>query len=125
MANYNLTQTVTGLQTTTINIPTTDTYNFVGTITATKNDGSATQGPGGGAGTGTGAPQPVPSQVVATIKQNGSTIMTTAAGALGFALNAVSCTAGDVITVALTSSLAQDEQTNVIKMTLAVSEGPI
>jgi hypothetical protein len=125
MANFTSSQTVTGLQTTTVNIPTTDQYSFTGTLTTTNNDGSmSAYGTGGGAGTGTGG-EPIQSQVVVTIKQNGSTILTTAAGARGFALPAVECTAGDVMTFALNSSLAQDEQTNAIKMTLTVTEGPL
>lgn len=126
MANFMQSLTSEGLRTTTVNIPETGLYNLQGTLTLTKNDGSATQGPGGGAGTGTGAPQPVPSQLVTTIRQNGgSPLLTTQPGAQGFCLIAVNCTAGDVITVATTSSLVQDEQPNAVRLTLAVSEGPL
>lgn len=117
--------TTTGLQTATVNIPTTDAYNFNATLTLPTSAGSATQGPGGGAGTGTGAPPVTPSQVVVTVKQNGSTILTSQAGAMGITLNAVQCTAGDVITFALSSALASDQALNSIRMTLAVSEGPL
>jgi hypothetical protein len=126
MANFNQTLTMPGLHTLTVNIPTTDQYNFVGTLTLPTAPGSATQGPGGGANTGTGAPPLTPSQVVCTVNQNGSPIFTTNAGATGFALNAVNCTAGDVFTFVLTSSLPSDAaNTNTIRLTLAVSEGPI
>jgi len=119
-------QSFTGLNTCTVNIPTTDQYNFNGTLTLPTNAGSATQGPGGGAGTGTGAGPGTPSQVVVTVKQNGSTIFTTNAGAMGFQLNAVNCTAGDVMTFVLSSSLASDAALlNSIRMTLATSEGPL
>jgi hypothetical protein len=53
------------------------------------------------------------SQVVATIKQNGSTILTTTAGSDGFSIP-VLLAAGDSITVALTSSLAGDEVLNAV-----------
>jgi len=81
-------------------------------------------GPGGGAGTGTGGTS-VPSQVVVTIKQNGSTILTTQPGQLGFAINGLPCTAADVITIQRSSSLSQDQQPQAIRMTLSVSEGPL
>jgi len=121
---FTLSTTVTNIATTTITIPTTDTYNFQGTLTLPNIVTAATQGAGGGAGTGTGGTFS-PSQVVVTIKQNGTTIYTGAAGALGFAVNGVSCTANDSITIALSSSQAQDNQPEAIKMTLSVSEGPI
>lgn len=122
--SYIQSTTVTNLATHTITIPTTDTYNFAGTLTLPNIVTSATQGAGGGAGTGTGGVV-VPSQVVVTIAQNGTTIYTGAAGALGFTLNGVSCTANDSITIQRSSSLAQDQQPEAVKMTLSVSEGPI
>ncbi len=126
MANFVSVQTTTNLGTTTVNIPTTDVYNFVGTLTAPDVVPTPTPGPGGGAGTGTGGGPEIPSQVVVTIRQNGgSPLLTTTAGSLGFALNSVSCTAGDVITFVTSSSLAQDQAPQAIKLTLAVSEGAI
>lgn len=123
---FNSTQTVTNLGTTTVSIPTTDTYNFVGTLTTPVAQTSMTAyGAGGGAGTGTGGAPTAPSQIVVTIKQNGSTIYTSAAGDRGFALLAVQCTAADSITFALTSALAADNQPEAVRMTLAVSEGQI
>jgi hypothetical protein len=122
---YTQSTSVTNLATHTITIPTTDLYNFQGTLTLPNIVPSATQGPGGGAGTGTGGGPEVPSQVIITVNKNGSPIYTGAAGALGFTLNGVSCTAGDVITIVRSSSLAQDEQPNAIRMTLSVSEGPL
>lgn len=116
---------VTNLQTHTITIPTTDVYNFQGTLTLPNIVPTATQGAGGGAGTGTGGGPQVASQVVVTIKQNGSTIYTSNAGDRGFCLNGVSCTANDVITIQRSSSLSQDQQPQAIRMTLAVSEGPL
>jgi hypothetical protein len=125
MANFVSVQTATNLGTTTINIPTTDTYNFVGTLTAPNLVPTPTPGAGGGAGTGTGSGPEVPSQIVVTVKQNGTTLLTTAPGALGFSLNTMQCTAGDIFTFVTSSSSPQDQQPQAIKLTLAVSEGPI
>ena len=126
MSQFAQSQTTPGLETTTVNIPTTDVYSLVGTITTrTAQSPAVSTGPGGGAGTGVGGAPTAPSQVVATIKQNGSTIYTSQPADRGFAINALSCTAGDVITVALSSSLATDQGMNATRLTLVVSEGPI
>lgn len=125
MANFSQSIAVTNLATHTVTIPTTDVYSFQGTLTLPKIDPSVVPGPGGGAGTGSGGGLTVPSQVVVTIKQNGTTMYTGQSGAGGFALNGLSCTAGDVITIIRSSSLAQDQQPEAIKMTIAISEGPL
>lgn len=114
-----------GLGTFIVNIPETNMYSIQGTLSLNDDDGSALQGPGGGAGTGTGAPPPIPSQVVVTIKQNSSTIFTSNSGAKGFCLNSVSLVSGDVLSVITSSSLAQDQLPNAVKLILAVAEGPI
>jgi hypothetical protein len=124
MAMQSLTTTSTNLGTTTLNIQNTDVYNVNVTNQTTNQVTSATTGAGGGAGTGTGGSQ-VNSQVVTLIKKNGTTIYTSAAGDRGATLNAISCTAGDVITVVTSSSLAQDQQLNAIQTTIALSEGPL
>jgi hypothetical protein len=121
--SYTNTTSLTNLATHTITIPTTDTYSFQGTLTLPNLIPTAIQGPGGGAGTGTGGGTLVPSQVVVTIKQNGTTIFTSNPGAMGFCLPAVQCTAADVITIQRSSSLPQDQQPQAVRMTLAVSEG--
>lgn len=120
-------ETSTNLATHTVIIPTTDVYSFQGTLTLPNIVPTPTPGAGGGAGTGANPAitQQVNSQVVVTINQNGTPILTTQAGARGFYLPAVSCTAGDVITFVRTSSLSQDEQLNAIRMTLAISEGAL
>lgn len=64
---------------------------------------------------GTGA-----SAVVCTISQNGTPLYSTPAGQMGFGLN-VSCSAGDSISVALTSGAAIDQTPNVIKCTVSVA----
>lgn len=124
MSNFNQSQTATGLQAITINIPTTDIYAIVATVQAPSLVTAATPGAGGGAGTGTGGTQSN-SQVVLTIKQNGTTVATSSAGQRGLTIPALSCTAADVITITPSSSLAQDQQTNAIQTTVTVSEGPL
>lgn len=123
MANYNQNQSSTNIATDTFIVPTTDVYGFSGKLTLPNIVPSVTQGAGGGAGTGSvGGPQ-VNSQVVVTIKKNGSTIYTSQAGDRGFEIKNLACTAGDSITFQRSSSLAQDNQPNAIKMTLSISEG--
>jgi hypothetical protein len=123
---FSNTQTATGLQTITINLPNTDVYSIVGTIQAPNLVSTPTPGAGAGAGTGTNAsPASTASQIVVTIKQNGSTVYTSSAGQRGFALPALSATAGDVITIIPSSSLAQDEQLQAIQITVATSEGQV
>ena len=126
------TQTVTGLTTTTINIPTTDFYTVAGTLEIPKTGPVATQGAGGGAGTGAGGNvggtgEMVPSKVVVTVNHNGSPIYTGSAGLKGFSTGA-QCTAGDTMTVVLTSSensTQADKQLNAVKCTITVIEGAI
>lgn len=117
--------TTEGLSVTTVNIPTADVYNFQGTLTLPPNYGSVTYGAGGGAGTGTGAAPQAPSQVVTTIRQNGTIRYTSTAGDKGFQLNGLVCAAADVITVTLTSSAATDQQPESVRLTLATSQGPL
>jgi hypothetical protein len=115
-----------GLRATTINIPTTDQYSIQCTLTTpSAQSAQVSSGPGGGTGTGTGGVPKVPSQVVMTVKQNGSTVYTSNPGDQGLVINALNCTAADVITITTSSSLASDQVLNAVKMTVAVSEGPI
>lgn len=123
MSQYTQSTSVTNLNTHTITIPTTDVYTFRGTLTLPNVLPTAIQGPGGGAGTGTGGGTLVPSQVVITIKQNGTTKLTTNPGDMGFGLSGLPCTAGDVITIQRSSSLAQDQQPEAVRLTLSISEG--
>lgn len=126
MAQFNLNQTVVGLRTVTINIPSTDLYNFQGTLQLRSTMANPTPGPGAGAGTGTNASptQDVPSQVLVTINKNGSPVYTGQAGAKGFSVG-IQCAANDVITIVTSSSLASDAGLAATKLTLAVSEGPL
>jgi len=126
MSNFNNNQTVVGLRTTTINIPSTDFYTFQGTLQLKDLLPTPIPGPGGGAGTGTNASptQDQPSQVVVTINQNGTPRYTGQAGAKGFSIG-INCTAADVITIVTSSSDTYDQGANAVKMTLAVSEGTL
>lgn len=125
MANFKQNMSSEGLRTLTVNIDAAGLYNFQGTLTLPKNMGTVTAGAGAGAGTGSGAAPPAASQVVTVINKNGSPIFTSNAGAMGFCLIGVSCAANDVMTFVTSSSLAQDQQPNAVRLTLAVSEGPI
>lgn len=116
--------TRTNLGTHTVTIPTTDAYVFVGTLTLPVDPGTVTAGPGGGAGTGTGAAPQLPSQVVVTVNQNGTPVLVTSPGSKGFEVT-LNCTAADVITIVTSSSAAIDNQTNAVKWTLSISEGPL
>lgn len=125
MANLSQSASWQGLNTFTFTAPTTDTYSIIGTVTPQKYSGSVTQGAGGGAGTGSGSTAETPSQVLITINKNGSPVYTGTAGKQGFAINGISLAANDVITIVPTSSLSQDKQPNAVRMTIAISEGPI
>ena len=106
MANYNMNQTVTGLGTiATVTVPTTDRYTLSGKISVPKlPKGSLAN-----------------SSVVAVINVNGSPIYTGQAGAEGFESSPF-CSAGDIITVVLSSANVVDQGLNVIKTTLSISE---
>ena len=60
-----------------------------------------------------------PSAVVCTIKQNGTTILTTTAGSDGFSVPLLAAV-GDSITVQLTSSSAQDEVLNAVSAVVSI-----
>src|SRR5271167_3105067 len=106
--NQTSSTSVTNLATHTFTAANTDIYTIRGKLTLPNIVPTATQGAGGGAGTGTGGGTQVASQVVCTVQQNGVTKLTTNPGDQGFRL-VLNCTAGDVITIARTSSLAQDQ----------------
>lgn len=124
MANFTYNETAPDLHTSTVVVPSTDTYSIQGTLTLPRIVPTPVAGAGGGAGTGSGGGAQVNSQVVVTIKQNGSTIYTSTAGDSGFSIPALVCTAGDILTFQRSSSLDQDQQLNAVRMTLTISEGP-
>lgn len=114
-----------GLKATTFTVPTTGSYDLkVKMTTPTTQSPAVSQGPGGGAGTGTGGAPNVPSAIVLTVTQTGAgTILTTIAGSRGFQLQAINCTAGDVLTITPTSAATSDQQTNTVRVTASLS-GP-
>ena len=122
MSLFSTTLTVTGLATTVIGLPNTDVYTVNVTLQLPTIVPTATQGPGGGAGTGTGGGPQISSQVVTVIKHNSTTVYTSAAGDRGATVG-FAATAGDTMSVILSSSLAQDEQINAVQATIAVYEG--
>jgi len=125
MANFIQCASYPGPGTAVVNIPATDSYSIEGTLTLNVDAGVASQGPGGGAGTGTGAAPQVPSQIIVTVNRNGSPILVTQPGDRGFCINSYGLTAGDVISFVTSSALAQDNIPNSLRLTLAVSQGPI
>jgi hypothetical protein len=59
------------------------------------------------------------SQCVTTVKQNGTTIYTSTAGAQGFQ-TAVTCALNDTLSVAYSSAATPDQGLNVIKSTVSI-----
>lgn len=124
MANFNVSTTVTNLGETDITVPTTDQYTLQVTLQLPNVvPAMSTYGSGGGAGTGTGGGPQLNSQVVTVIKKNSSTIYTSAAGDRGIGPLTIQCTAGDVLKVITSSSLAQDQQPQAIQATITLAEG--
>lgn len=104
MASFSQNQTVGGLVSITTSIPQAGTYPVTGKLSLPQlyDDSGTNQ-----------------SQVVVTLSQNGSTIYTGAAGAEGFA-KTLSCAAGDTVTVAMTSTNANDALPNQVKTTISI-----
>ena len=99
--NYN--SVVAGLETNNIPIQTAGIYNMIAKLqlpTISEGQGSD-------------------SQVVVTVQQNSSTVYTTSPGQEGFSLF-LRCAAGDLLSVALSSSAPVDQPLNLIKCTVAV-----
>jgi len=118
------TSTVTGLNTFVFSCPQSDNYMIQGTLQLPNIDPAASPGAGAGAGTGTGGGPQVSSQVVTVVKHGSSTIYTSNAGDRGFLIG-LNASAGDTISVILSSSLAQDEQPNAVQCTIAISQGEL
>lgn len=98
MANFQATQSLNGLQTTTIfAAPAAGIYFVNGQLSLPQ---IVTAG---------GA-----SQVIATVKKNGSGIYTGIAGASGFQVNQIVCAVGDSISVTLASTAAPDLVSNAV-----------
>ncbi len=101
MANYLGRQSLNGLQTFALFTAPADGVYFVqGYLTLPQ-----------GVATGSSAA----SQVQAVLKNGGSTVLTGIAGASGFADTQITCSAGDAITVQLSSSAAPDQVINAVR----------
>ncbi len=106
MANFSQSQTVSGLGTITINIPSAGRYGIDGKITLPRIASGDSSN----------------SSVVVTISQTGAGVIYTGqADAQGFHINPF-CAASDVISIVLSSAATIDNQLNVIKTTVSVSE---
>jgi hypothetical protein len=114
--------TVQGLNTYVCTLPNTDSYTVRGTLQLPNIVPSASQGAGGGTGTGTGGGPQVASQVVTVVKHNSSTVYTSNAGDRGFIVG-FSATAGDTVSLIMSSSLSQDQQPNAVQLTFSIDEG--
>lgn len=118
----NINATINGLTTNVFGLPNTDVYTISGTLELPPVIPTASQGPGGGAGTGTGGGPISPSQVVVVVKHNASTVYTGNPGDKGF-LTGFAATAGDTVSVILSSSQGLDNQLNRVKCTVSIFEG--
>jgi hypothetical protein len=99
MADYSQRFTISGLETLTIVMPLAGTFTLAGKIRLPRLAATDPTDPNF---------LSYPSAVVTTIKQNGTTIFTSTAGADGFSIP-IEAALNDSFTVALTSSSAQDE----------------
>lgn len=100
---FNMNLGIVGLQTVTIAVPVAGTYLLSGKLALPTISEGATDN----------------SQVVTTIKQNGSTIYTGQAGAKGFGCEVI-CAANDSMQVILTSSNAVDQGLNVVQGVISI-----
>lgn len=110
MANYSQSFAISGLETLTVVVPIAGLFKLEGKIKLPRL-----------AQTDPSDPDYLdyPSSVVATIKQNGSTLMTTSAGSDGFSLP-ILCAASDSITVQLSSSNTADEVPNAVSAVVSL-----
>lgn len=123
MANFVHNESIPDLGTATVIVPSTDMYLVKGTLNLPNVVPSSSQGPGAGTGTGSLSGPQISSQVVVTIRQNGTIVFTSSPGDRGFCLSSLNCSAGDTLTFQRSSSLSQDQQPNSVRLILAISEG--
>jgi hypothetical protein len=114
MPNFTATNSLCGLQTTTLfQAPTAGVYFVNGQLSlpvlrdAPSNVGALVT-----------TPPLTGSQVVAVVKDGSTTVYTGAAGATGFQTN-LTCAAGDVVSVTLSSSYGPDQVANAVKGVVA------
>ena len=110
MANFSQNYAISGLETLTAVVPLGGLYTLSGKIRLPRLSQTDATDPNYAS---------YPSAVVATIKQNGTTIFTTNAGADGFTIP-INAVAGDSFTVALTSSTAEDEILNAVAAVVSI-----
>ncbi len=110
MANYSQNFAISGLETLTIVMPLAGAYTLAGNLKLprlSQDDPSDPLFLG------------YPSAVVTTIKQNGTTIFTSAAGAPGFSIPILAAL-NDSFTVALTSSATPDQPLNAVSAVISL-----
>ena len=110
MSNYSQNFAISGLETLTIVMPVAGNFTLSGKIKLPRLSQTDPSDPNF---------LNYPSAVVATIKQNGTTIFTTSAGSDGFSIP-VSAALSDSFTVALSSSAAEDEVLNAVSAVVSL-----
>lgn len=110
MSNYNQNFAISGLETLTVVMPVAGNFQLSGKIKLPRLSQTDPTDPNF---------ITYPSDVVTTIKQNGSTIFTSIAGADGFAIPILAALK-DSFTVALSSSAAEDEVLNSVGAVVSI-----
>lgn len=110
MANYSQLFAISGLETLTVVMPLAGTYTLSGKIKLPRLSQSDPTDPNF---------LSYPSAVVTTIKQNGTTIFTSLAGADGFSIPILAALK-DSFTVALTSTSPQDEVLDAVSAVVSI-----
>ena len=110
MSNYSQNFEISGLETLTVVMPVAGLFTLSGKIKLPRLSQTDKTDPNYSAH---------PSQVVATIKQNGTTLLTTTAGNDGFSLSLLAA-ASDSITVQLSSANAADSVLNAVSATISI-----
>lgn len=110
MANFSDTYAISGLETLTLVVPLAGTYTLAGKLVLPRLSQTDPTDPNY---------LTYPSQVVTTVKQNGSTIFTSTAGQDGFSIPVLAA-AKDSFTVQLSSSAAQDAVLNAVSATITL-----
>lgn len=110
MSNYSQNFAISGLETLTIVMPVAGNFTLSGKIKLPRLSQSDPTDPNF---------LSYPSQVIATIKQNGATLFTSSAGQDGFSIPIVAALK-DSITVQLSSSAAQDSALNAVSAVISL-----
>lgn len=110
MANFSQSYSISGLETLTIVMPVAGNFTLSGKIKLPRLSQTDPTDPNF---------LSYPSAVIATIKQNGTTIFTTSAGSDGFSIPILSA-AQDTFTVQLSSSSPQDEILNSVSAVVSI-----